>query len=111
MKNNQIQKIAEQVLDVEARIVNWDGSITEWARDLIRLRKIIQELLDTACRMRDTNQEEFLKCLLNKTNLCRENVLHRARWMTARHEFDTVRDLNYTNSGQTVGVTENVGTQ
>jgi hypothetical protein len=98
MENSQLQKVAEQVIDVEARIVTWDGNITEWARDLIRLRALIQQLLTTASTMRDTTQEDFLKCLLQKTNRCWENVLSRARWMVARHNPVTFIDGIHTDS-------------
>jgi hypothetical protein len=107
MRKTDLQQTAEQVVDLEARIINWQGSITDWSRDIIRLRTAIQNFLDTADRTRDTTQAEFLRQLLHKINRCRENVLCRARWMATRHQAGELKDEPHIHSGSAAGLTGN----
>jgi hypothetical protein len=78
METMELQKTAENVIDLEARIVNWRGNVAGWLSELSRLGDDIENLnRETLCD-KDPIQEAFLKCLQHKTDYCREQVLSRA---------------------------------
>jgi hypothetical protein len=78
METMELQKTAENVIDLEARIVNWHGSVAGWLDELSRLGDTIESLSNEALCDKDPIQEAFLKCLQHKTDDCREQVLNRA---------------------------------
>jgi hypothetical protein len=86
MDKMDLQKTAEQVIDLEARIINWRGNVSGWMKELSRLGEAIEGLRrDTLCG-KDPTQEAFLKCLQHKTSRCRERVLTRADGIDAKNE-------------------------
>jgi hypothetical protein len=81
MEKMDLQQTAENVIDLESRMINWRGSVAGWLNELSRLGESIENMSrDTRCD-KDPVQEEFLKCLQLKTNHCREHVLSRVEVM------------------------------
>jgi archaellum component FlaC len=78
MEIMELQRTAENVIDLEARIVNWHGSVAGWMNELSRLGETIENLSDESLCDKDPIQEAFLNSLQHKTNHCREQVLSRA---------------------------------
>jgi ribosomal 50S subunit-associated protein YjgA (DUF615 family) len=81
-----LQQTAEQVIDLEAGIINWRGNAAGWMKELSRLGEAIESLEHDTLDGKDPIQEEFLKCLQHKTNCCRERVLKRADRIDAQNE-------------------------
>jgi Flp pilus assembly CpaF family ATPase len=59
MDTMELQKTAEHVIELEARILNWRGSVREWMKELSRLRETIENLICTASNDKDSNKEAF----------------------------------------------------
>jgi hypothetical protein len=86
MDKMDLQQTAEQVIDLEARIINWRGNAAGWMKELSRVGEAIESLKRGTLDGKDPIQEAFLKCLQHKTNRCRERVLKRADGIDVKYE-------------------------
>jgi len=77
MNKTELQNTAECVIDLEARIISWTGTVSQWLKELSRLREIIEKLIRIAFAGNDPAEKAFVQCLELKTNKCREYVLKR----------------------------------
>jgi hypothetical protein len=86
MDKMELQKTAEHVIELEARIFDWRGNVPGWIEELSRLRETIKNLIRDPQDEKDSTRDAFLRCLEVKTNRCQEDVLKRSRWMEMRTE-------------------------
>jgi hypothetical protein len=85
MDKMELQKTAEHVVELEARIFDWRGNVPGWIEELSRLREAIKNLIRNPQDEKDPTRDAFLRCLELKTNRCQEHVLKRANWTDTRH--------------------------
>ena len=78
MNRLEVQQTAEQVINLEARIISWNGNVPAWIEELAQLHDTINTLLHQATDEHDTIGESFLKCLELITDQCRQRVIKRA---------------------------------
>lgn len=107
MHKNQLQKTAEQVLELEIRIFHWQGSLREWNSEVSRLGVAIDNLFSDAKARNDPAREAFLKGLQSKVYKCRDYVANRAHWMKVRCDPGSSCESNHAIPGVLTGVLEN----
>lgn len=77
MDKMELQNTAQRVVDLEARITSWTGTVSQWLKDLSPLHEIIEKLVRAALDSNDPIERAFVQCLQLKTDKCREYVLKR----------------------------------